>query len=74
MQDEDERRLRQVFLRNLDRLRKERELSLPELSERLGHHRTYLGKVYQEDMGVTLELLEKVAHELEVEPNELLEP
>lgn len=61
--------LRELFLDNLDEARKEKDLSLPELSERLGHHRSYLGKVYRENMKITLDLIEGLSEVLDVEPS-----
>lgn len=64
--------LREIFLENLDEARKSKDLSLPELSEKLGHHRSYLGKVYRENMKITLELIDGLSEVLDVEPSYFL--
>ena len=64
--------LRQVFATNLRRLRHQRGLSQEALAHEAEVNRTYLSKLEKGAAYVGLEILEKLAIVLEVEPARLL--
>ena len=57
---------------NLRRYRHERGLSQEELAHRAGIDRTYISALEREVYGATMDVLDKLAHELGVEPADLL--
>ncbi len=63
---------RQVFATNLRRLRHEKGLSQEVLALEAGVNRTYVSKLEKGASYVGLEIIEKLAEVLEVEPAELL--
>ncbi|HRK52786.1 MAG TPA: helix-turn-helix transcriptional regulator [Cyclobacteriaceae bacterium] len=54
------------------KLRKEKNLSQEELSFKSNLHRTYIGMIERAEKNITLINMEKIAHALEVELEELL--
>lgn len=64
--------LRRKFAANLRRMREQRGLSQEELAERAGLHRTYLSMVERLLRNPTLDVLEKIADALGVEPVDML--
>ena len=64
--------LREVFARNLRRLRDERGLSQEDLAYRARVNRTYLSKLETAVTYAGLEIIGKLASVLKVEPAELL--
>lgn len=66
--------LRQLFAFNLRRLRVERGLSQEELAHRTGIDRTYVSHLERLRYNPTLDMVERLAESLNVEPLELLKP
>ena len=64
--------LREVVARNLRRLRGAQGLSQEELADRADVNRNYVGMLEREEHAATLDMLEKLAEVLEVDPAELL--
>jgi transcriptional regulator with XRE-family HTH domain len=64
--------LRTIFAANMRRLRNEKSLSQEALAHKAGMNRSYLARVETRRHYVGLELIEKLAEALEVEPTELL--
>lgn len=64
--------LREIFAENLRRRRKELHLSQEELAHRAGLDRTYVSALERCLYAVSVDVIEKIAHELEIAPNELL--
>jgi transcriptional regulator with XRE-family HTH domain len=63
--------LREVVARNLRRLRRLKALSQEELADRAGINRNYVGMLEREENAATVDMLEKLANVLEVDPIEL---
>jgi transcriptional regulator with XRE-family HTH domain len=61
-------RLRGVVARNLRRLRQAKGLSQEELADRADINRNYVGLLEREEHAATVDMLEKLAEVLEVEP------
>ncbi|QRZ15744.1 helix-turn-helix transcriptional regulator [Paracoccus methylovorus] len=64
--------LRERVARNLRRLRQEKSLSQEELADRADINRNYVGMLEREENAATVDMLEKLAAVLEVDPVELL--
>lgn len=64
--------LRERVARNLRRLRQERSLSQEELADRAEINRNYVGMLEREENAATVDMLEKLAAVLGVDPVELL--
>ncbi|MCU7430870.1 helix-turn-helix domain-containing protein [Paracoccus denitrificans] len=64
--------LRERVARNLRRLRQEKSLSQEELADRADINRNYVGMLEREENAATVDMLEKLAVVLEVDPVELL--
>jgi transcriptional regulator with XRE-family HTH domain len=64
--------LRQVFAANLRRIRHAKGLSQEALAHEAGVNRTYMSKIERGGTWVGLEIIDKLASVLEVEPAELL--
>ena len=62
--------LREVVARNLRRLRRSKALSQEELADRAGINRNYVGMLEREENAATVDMLEKLANVLEVDPIE----
>lgn len=60
--------LREIVARNLRRLRQAKGLSQEELADRAGINRNYVGMLEREEHAATVDMLEKLAIVLEVEP------
>ncbi|WP_104493491.1 helix-turn-helix domain-containing protein [Paracoccus denitrificans] len=65
-------RLRERVARNLRRLRQEKSLSQEELADRADINRNYVGMLEREENAATVDMLEKLAAVLEVDPVEFL--
>ena len=64
--------LREVVATNLRRLRNARGLSQEELADRADVNRNYVGMLEREENAATIDMLEKLAAVLDVDPIELL--
>lgn len=64
--------LRQIFAQNLRRLREERGLSQEALADLAGIDRTYVSSLERERYAASLDMIEKLAKVLRIEPHELL--
>ncbi len=65
-------RLRQIFARNLRRVRTERGLSQEALADLAGIDRTYVSALERERYSASLDTIEKLAQVLKIDPHELL--
>lgn len=61
------------FGKNVQKYRKERQLSQEKLAELAGVHRTYIGMIERAEKNITLLNLEKIAKALNVDIKNLLE-
>ena len=61
-------KLRRIVARNLRQFRQAKGLSQEELAHRAGINRNYVGKLESERHGATVDMLEKLATALEIEP------
>ncbi len=62
----------QIFGTNVQKYRKERQLSQEKLAELAGLHRTYIGMIERAEKNITLCNIEKIARALDLEIGELL--
>ena len=62
--------LREIVARNLRKLRRSRRLSQEELADRAGINRNYVGMLEREENAATVDMLEKLADVLDVDPIE----
>ena len=60
------------FGKNVQRIRKEKNISQEKLAEYAGLHRTYIGMIERFERNITLINAEKVAHALGVNISELI--
>ncbi|KPL68500.1 hypothetical protein SZ64_10535 [Erythrobacter sp. SG61-1L] len=65
-------RLREIFAQNLRRLRTERGLSQEALADLAGIDRTYVSSLERKRYSPSLDMVEKLAQVLKVDPHELL--
>ena len=63
----------EIFGRNVQRYRKEKEISQEKLAEIAGVHRTYVGMIERAEKNITLRNMEKIANALNVKIKDLLE-
>lgn len=63
-------RLRETVARNLRRLRQAQGLSQEELADRADINRNYVGMLEREQHAATIDMLEKLADVLDVDPVE----
>jgi len=63
-------RLRETVARNLRRLRQAKSLSQEELADRADINRNYVGMLEREQHAATIDMLEKLADVLDVDPVE----
>lgn len=63
-------RLREIVAKNLRRLRREKGVSQEELADRAGLNRNYPGLLEREQYAATVDVLEKLATALDVDPVE----
>jgi len=61
-------RLREIVARNLRRLRHAKGMSQEELADRADINRNYVGMLEREHHAATIDMLEKLADVLEVDP------
>lgn len=62
--------LREIVARNLRRLRQAKGLSQEELADRADINRNYVGMLEREEHAATVDMLEKLAGVLDVDPME----
>jgi transcriptional regulator with XRE-family HTH domain len=62
--------LREIVARNLRRLRRSKGLSQEGLADRAGINRNYVGMLEREENSATVDMLEKLADVLNVDPIE----
>ena len=60
--------LREIVAKNLRRIRHARGLSQEELADRAGVNRNYIGLLEREKNAATVDMLERIATVLEVDP------
>jgi transcriptional regulator with XRE-family HTH domain len=65
-------KLRSTVAKNMRRLRHARRLSQEELADRAGINRNYVGMLEREEHSATIDMLEKLADVLKVDPVEFL--
>ena len=63
----------EIFGRNVQKFRKEKQISQEKLAEMSGVHRTYVGMIERAEKNITLRNMEKIAKALGVEIEDLLE-
>ena len=61
-------RMREIVARNLRRLRHAKGMSQEELADRANINRNYVGMLEREQHAATIDMLEKLAEVLEVDP------
>ena len=61
-------RMREIVARNLRRLRHAKGMSQEELADRANINRNYVGMLEREQHAATIDMLEKLADVLEVDP------
>jgi transcriptional regulator with XRE-family HTH domain len=66
--------IREVFARNLRRLREKKKLSQEALAHEAGVDRTYISALERSVYAATIDMVEKLATVLEVEPARMLDP
>lgn len=66
--------LQRILGRNLRAYRKARGLSQESFAEVLGVHRTYMGGIERGERNLTLQSLERIAEQIDMEPLSLLQP
>ena len=64
--------LGEVLARNLRRLRREKGLTQEELADRMGINRNYVGMIERCENSPTVDMLERIAKALQVDPSFLL--
>jgi transcriptional regulator with XRE-family HTH domain len=60
--------LRAIVARNLRVLRKQKGLSQEELAHQAGINRNYVGQIEREEKSPTVDMIEKLATALDIEP------
>jgi transcriptional regulator with XRE-family HTH domain len=63
-------RVRAIVAKNLRRLRRAKDLSQEELADRAGINRNYVGMLEREQHAATIDMLEKLAGVLDIDPAE----
>jgi transcriptional regulator with XRE-family HTH domain len=67
------RSILKIFGGNVQKYRKEKQISQEKLAELAGVHRTYVGMIERAEKNITLRNIEKIAKALNVEIKDLLE-
>jgi len=62
----------EIFGENVQKYRKEKQISQEKLAELAGVHRTYAGMIERAEKNITLRNMEKIAKALDVEIKDLL--
>jgi transcriptional regulator with XRE-family HTH domain len=63
----------EIFGNNVQKYRKEKQISQEKLAEIAGVHRTYMGMIERSEKNITLRNMDKIAQALGVEIKDLLE-
>ena len=63
----------EIFGKNVQRYRKEKQISQEKLAEFAGVHRTYVGMIERAEKNITLRNMERIAQALGIEIKNLLE-
>jgi transcriptional regulator with XRE-family HTH domain len=63
----------EIFGDNVQKYRKEKQISQEKLAELAGVHRTYVGMIERAEKNITLRNMEKIAKALNLEIKDLLE-
>jgi len=63
----------EIFGGNVQKYRKEKQISQEKLAEIAGVHRTYVGMIERAEKNITLRNMEKIANALNVKIKDLLE-
>ena len=66
--------IRAILADNMRAYRKRAGLAQMQLSEAAGLHRAYIGRIEQQHINVSLEVLDKIATALDIETYQLLMP
>jgi transcriptional regulator with XRE-family HTH domain len=69
----DSNNILEIFGYNVQKHRKEKQISQEKLAELAGVHRTYVGMIERAEKNITLHNMEKIAKALNVEIKDLLE-
>jgi transcriptional regulator with XRE-family HTH domain len=69
----DSKNILEIFGANVQKYRKEKQISQEKLAELAGVHRTYVGMIERAEKNITLRNMEKFAIALNVEIKDLLE-
>ncbi|GHT35852.1 transcriptional regulator [Bacteroidia bacterium] len=69
----DSNNILEIFGDNVQKYRKEKQISQEKLAELAGVHRTYIGMIERAEKNITLRNMEKIAKALNVEIKDLLE-
>jgi transcriptional regulator with XRE-family HTH domain len=69
----DSKNIVEIFGINVQKYRKEKQISQEKLAELAGVHRTYIGMIERAEKNITLRNMEKIAKALNVEIKDLLE-
>jgi transcriptional regulator with XRE-family HTH domain len=69
----DSKNILEVFGQNVQKYRKEKQISQEKLAELAGVHRTYIGMIERAEKNITLRNMEKIAKALDIKIQDLLE-
>jgi len=68
----DSKNIIEIFGENVQKYRKEKQISQEKLAELAGVHRTYVGMIERAEKNITLRNMEKIAKALDVKIKDLL--
>jgi transcriptional regulator with XRE-family HTH domain len=68
----DSKNILEIFGANVQKYRKEKQISQEKLAELAGVHRTYVGMIERAEKNITLRNMEKIAKALNMEIKNLL--
>ena len=67
-------KLRQIVARNLRILRKQKGLTQEALADQAAINRNYVGEIEREEKSPTIDMIEKLADALEIDPATFISP